>query len=185
MGRWAQVDRRAVELFKSWLARASLNAFFAIIRDYALDRQWRYRERFWKACLDKGVISDVWLALADEVSSAARTIRDLRGAYGTLSGGVDSRHAVILMRMGPLVLCEWSHNGKLRAWPADWRHAPQLGRSEYTGVELRTDSLVFPGGSAEDGLRHAGSETGRWQERAAKLLRERAGVVLEPRDYLP
>lgn len=109
-----------------------------------LDHQWRYGEHFWKACLDRGVISDVWLALADEVSSAARTIRDLRCAYGTLSGGVDSRHAVILMRVGPLVLCEWSHNGKLRAWPTDWRHEPQLGRRDYTGYELRTDGLVFP-----------------------------------------
>lgn len=186
MGRWAQVDPKAVALFKTWLAKASLEAFFAIIRDYALDHQWRYRERFWKACLDKEVISDVWLALADEVSRAAGTIRDLRGAYGTLSGGgVLSQHAVILMRIGPLVLCEWSHNGKLRAWPTDWRHAPQLGRSAYTGYELRTDSLVFPGGSAEDGLRHAGSESGRWQERAAALLHERAGVVLEPKDYMP
>lgn len=184
-GRWAPVDRRAVELFKSWLARASLNAFFAIIRDYALDRQWRYRERFWKACLDRGAIADVWLALAPEVARAAHTVRDLRGAFGTLTGGVDAKHSVILMRMGPLVLCEWSHNGKLRAWPADWKQAPQLGRSSYTAYALKADSLVFPGGSAEDGLRHAGSETGRWQERAAKLLRERAGVVLEPRDYMP
>lgn len=184
-GRWAQVDRNAVDLFKSWLAKASLETFFQIIRHYALDRQWRYRERFWKACLDKGAISDVWLALAHEVKAAARLVQDLRGSYGTLSGGVDAKHAVILMRIGPLVLCEWSHNGRLRAWPADWKHAPQLGRSAYTGYELKTDSLVFPGGGKEDGLRHAGSDSGRWQDRAAALLRERAGVRLETKDYLP
>jgi hypothetical protein len=184
-GRWAQVDPQAVALFKSWLARASLEAFFEIIRQFALDRQWRYRERFWKACLEKGAISDVWLALAHEVADAARIVRDLRGAFGKLSGVVDAKQAVILMRIGSLVLCEWSHNGKLRAWPADWRHAPRLGLSVYTGHQLKTESLVFPGGSREDGLRHAGSESGRWQERAAALLRERAGVALEPRDYMP
>lgn len=184
VGRWAQVDPKAVALLKSWLARASLEAFFAIIREYALDHQWRYRERFWKALLEKGAIADVWLALAHEVADAARLVRDLRGAYGELAGGVDAKHAVILMRIEPLVLCEWSHNGKLRAWPADWRHAPQLGRRSYTGHALRTKSLVFPRGS-EDGLRHAGSESGRWQERAAALLLERAGVRLEPRDYMP
>jgi hypothetical protein len=184
-GRWAQVDPQAVALFKSWLARASLEAFFAIIRQFALDHQWRYRERFWKACLARGAIADVWLALAHEVADAARVVQDLRGAYGELSGGVEATHAVILMRIGPLVLCEWSHNGKLRAWPVDWRHAPRLGLRAYTGYELKTDSLVFPGGSREDGLRHAGSESGRWQERAAALLRERAGVALEPRDYMP
>jgi hypothetical protein len=184
-GRWAQVDPQIVALFKSWLARASLEAFFAIIRQFALDHQWRYRERFWKACLARGAIADVWLALALEVADAARVVRDLRGAYGGLSGGVQAKHAVILMRIGPLVLCEWSHNGKLRAWPVDWRHAPRLGLSDYTGYQLKTESLVFPGGSREDGLRHAGSESGRWQERAAALLRERAGVALEPRDYMP
>lgn len=185
MGRWAQVDPRAVALFKTWLAKASLEAFFAIIRDYALDHQWRYRERFWKACLGKGAIADVWLVLAPEVARAARGVQDLRGAFATLTGAVDAKHAVILMRIGPLVLCEWSHNGKLRAWPANWKQAPQLGRSEYTGVELRMPGLVFPGGSGADGLRHAGSESGRWQERAAALLHERAGVVLEPKDYMP
>ncbi len=185
MGRWAQVDRKAVELFKSWLAKASLEAFFAIIREYALDHQWRYRERFWKACLHKGAISDAWLALAPEVARAARGVQDLRGAFATLTGGVDARHSAILMRIGPLVLCEWSHNGKLRAWPSEWRNAPRLGCSSYNANELKTASLVFPGGGREDGLRHAGSENGRWQERAAALLRERAGVVLEERDYMP
>jgi len=184
-GRWAQVDPQAVALFKSWLARASLEAFFEIIRQFALDRQWRYRERFWKACLARGAIADVWLALAHQVAEAARVVRDLRGAYAELSGGVEATHAVILMRIGSLVLCEWSHNGKLRAWPADWRHAPRLGLSVYTGHQLKTESLVFPGGSREDGLRHDGSESGRWQERAAALLRERVGVELEPRDYMP
>jgi hypothetical protein len=184
-GRWAQVDPQAVALFRSWLARASLEAFFDIVRQFALDRQWRYRERFWKACLARGAIADVWLALAHQVAEAARVVRDLRGAYAELSGGVEATHAVILMRIGSLVLCEWSHNGKLRAWPADWRHAPRLGLSAYTGHQLKTESLVFPGGGREDGLRHAGSESGRWQERAAALLRERAGVALEPRDYLP
>lgn len=185
-GRWAQVDPKAVALLKSWLARASLEAFFAIIREYALDHQWRYRERFWKALLEKGAIADVWLALAHQVAQAARLVRDLRGAYGELAGGVDSKHAVILMRIGPLVLCEWSHNGKLRAWPEEWQNAPRLGRREYSGDELKTRSLVFPGRSgSEDGLRHAGSESGRWQERAAALLLDRAGVRLEPRDYMP
>lgn len=182
---WIGVEPEALQLFKSWLARASLQAFFAIIREHALDRQWRYRERFWKACLEKGAIADVWLALGYEVASEARLINDLRGAYGILFGSSDPKHAVMLMRIRPLVLCEWSHNGKLRAWPADWPQAPKLGSDRYEARTLKTTSLVFPNAGQQDGLRHAGSETGRWQERAAKMLRERCGLDLRPEDYMP
>ncbi len=183
--RWTGVDPRATALFKSWLARASLRAFFEIIREFALDHQWRYRERFWRACLERGAIADAWLALAREVRHAARAVDDLRGAFGELSGGVDSRHAVILMRIGDLVFCEWSHNGRLRAWPVSWPRAPKLGRSHYSGDELKTESLVFPDGGSRDGLVHGGAESGRWQARAARFLRERVGLDLHPRDYMP
>ncbi|BCX16673.1 MAG: hypothetical protein KatS3mg117_0355 [Geminicoccaceae bacterium] len=183
--RWSGVDPRATALFRSWLARASLRAFFEIIREFALDHQWRYRERFWMACLERGAIADAWLALARDVRRAARTVEDLRGAFGELSGGVDPRHAVILMRIGDLVFCEWSHNGRLRAWPVSWPRAPKLGRSHYSGDELKSDSLVFPDGGLRDGLVHGGAESGRWQARAAQFLRERVGLDLYPRDYMP
>lgn len=183
--RWNGVEPRATALFRSWLARASLRAFFEIIREYALDRQWRYRERFWRACLERGAIADAWLALARDVQHAARAIDDLRGAFGVLWGSVDPKHAVILMRIGDLVFCEWSHNGRLRAWPANWQRAPKLGRKHYVANELKTDSLAFPGGGDRDGLVHAGAESGHWQKRAAQLLRERVGLDLRPRDYMP
>lgn len=183
--KWLGTDPRAVALFKSWLARASLRAFFDIIRDFALDRQWRYRERFWRACLERGAIQDVWLALASHVGAAARSVADLRGAYGELVDGVQSTQAVMLMRIGDFVLCEWSHDGRLRAWPTSWSNAPKLGRTSYSASELRSNSLPFPGGGILDGLAHIGAENGVWQEKAAAFLRERAGIDLARHEYRP
>lgn len=183
--RWSGVYPCATTRFKSSLALFSLRAFFEIIREFALDHQWRYRERFWMACLERGAIAEAWLALARNVQTAARTVEDLRGAFGELSGGVDPRHAVILMRIGDLVFCEWSHNGRLRAWPVSWASAPKLGRTHYSGDELKSASLVFPDGGLRDGLVHSGAESGRWQARAAQLLRERVELDLRPRDYMP
>jgi hypothetical protein len=45
------------------LARASLDLFFKLIDEHALDAQWRYRHAFWLAYLEQGVIADAWLAL--------------------------------------------------------------------------------------------------------------------------
>ena len=182
---WTAAGEEVVRLVRGWLARASLETFFRLIDEHALDRHWRYREAFWSACLQKGAIDDAWLVLGRNVHASARAIRALGSAYGCLSGSSDPNHAVLLMRIGPLVLCEWSHNGRLRAWPADWRQAPQLGCAGYDRDELVVRGLPFPDAPEPEGLTHRGSESGLWQGRAAKLLAKRAGLHLTPTDWQP
>jgi hypothetical protein len=191
---WTPVGEAGTSLMRQWLARASLKAFFEVISEHALDHQWRYREAFWSACLERGAIQDAWLALGYRVYSTARTLRELAGAYGKLEGGgVASDHSVLLMRVGPLVLCEWSHNGKLRAWPSDWSNAPKLYQHSYSRGDLVGKGLPFPpnpetgsrGSSDGHGLSHMGSENGTWQGSAAELLARRAGIRLTPSDWRP
>lgn len=180
---WVAAGEEATRLVRGWLAHASLETFFRLIDEHALDRHWRYREAFWSACLRKGAIEDAWLALGRNVHASARATRALGNAYARLSGSSDPNHAVLLMRIGPLVLCEWSHNGRLRAWPADWRQAPKLGRADYTREGLVMPGLPFPDAPEQEGLTHRGSESGLWQGRAAKLLAKRAGLHLTSPDW--
>ena len=138
-GRWAGAEREAA-LIKRWLARASLRVFFELIADHAMDQQWKYREAFWSACLRRGAIDDAWLALGSTVHASARAHSDLGDAFGRMAGSGGSQ-SVLLLRIGPLVFAEWSHNGSLRAWPN--QHGPKLGLVAYTRSEIMRPCLSF------------------------------------------
>ena len=190
-GRWVGAEREAA-LIRRWLARASLKVFFGLIADYALDTQWTYREAFWSACLRKGVIDDAWLVLGANVHASARARQGLGGAFAKLDGaGATGDQSVLLLRIGPLLIAEWSHNGSMRAWLAD--QAPKVGRSSYLRSDLVRSCLPFPADSlrpgardaSTSGLRHAGSATGVWQRRAALLLAHHANVRVQPADWRP
>ena len=128
---------------RRWLTRASLDLFFRLIDRHALDRMWIYRHAFWLAYLERGAISDAWLALGGETFNEAKTIRDLGGAYGRLRGGVDTSQSALLLRIGPLVISEFTHIGKLRAWPTEWHSAPRFGSREYGRTDFTGKCLPF------------------------------------------
>jgi len=187
-GRWIGAEKESA-LIRRWLARASLKVFFQLIADYALDQHWKYREAFWSACLSKGVIDDAWLALGATVHASARARQDLGNAFGLLEASNAGDQSVLLLRIGPLVIAEWSHNGSMRAWHSE--EAPRFAQPKYGSGDLRRPCLPFPsdpirGGlpdTATSGLRHAGSASGGWQRRAALLLARHANVRLQPMDW--
>jgi hypothetical protein len=187
---WAAVGEQETRLMRRWLARASLDLFFELVKQHALDAHWRYREAFWLAYLKKGAIADAWLALGGQTFSEANTIPELGRAYGQLKGG-DSRQSALLVRIGSLVISEFTHNGKLRAWPVEWRNAPELGRTTYIRRDLMGKCLPFPinpylgrgGDSTGGGLSHIGSDNDYWQGSAAALIERRAGIRITPPEW--
>jgi EH_Signature domain len=196
-GRWIGAEREAA-LVRQWLARASLRVFFDLISDHAHaspdqghKSQWKYREAFWSACLRKRLIDDAWLALGAKVHASARAKQDLGSAFGRLQGpGASGDQSVLLLRIGPLVFAEWSHNGPLRAWKAE--QAPKLAAKSYTGAELKRPCLPFPdyrsgrtGNQDTSGLWHTGAANYVWQRRAALLLARHANVILQAPDWRP
>jgi hypothetical protein len=197
-GNWQAAGEETTSLVRQWLVRASLDMFFGLIAQFALDSHWQWRAAFWKACMDRcnrtGVPFDAWVALGPQVHDMARASTDLRGAYGRLlPTGVQGNHSVLLMRIGPLTLCEWSHMGALRAWPTESPNAPRLYRPEYNRSELTTECLEFPpnrpygtrGELAGSGLYHRGSRSNTWQRGAASLLAQTASVRLTTTDWQP
>src|ERR1019366_5830248 len=118
----------------------------------------------------------------------------LKVLSGCITGaGVLGNHSVLLMRVGPVTVYDWSHNGALRAWPSDWRNAPGLYRSEYERSELPGKCLDFPpnptygsrGEPCGKGLRQSSSDRNYWQGSAAELLARRAGIRLTAADWQP
>ncbi|WP_262271847.1 EH signature domain-containing protein [Microvirga yunnanensis] len=189
---WREAGPEVTAVMRRWLTRASLKAFFTLISDHALDQHWRYREAFWLAYLEKGLIKDAWLGLGSKVHASARAVRELNGAYGRLSGA-SSDQSILLLQLGDVVFCEWSHSGALRAWSTGWKNAPLLGQAGYTRDMVTGLGLPFPPnpergrGGAPDGkgLSHIGSDTGYWQGSAAELIARRTGVRLTKREWMP
>jgi hypothetical protein len=192
--RWAALGEQEIALMRRWLTRASLDLFFRLIDQHAIEEHWRYRHAFWLAYLRKGAIADAWLALGRQAHDSAVAIRELGGAYGRLRGpGVTANQSALLLRIGPLIIGEFTHIGKLRAWPADWRNAPQLGLQEYGKEDLVGKCLPFPpnpyrgAGGAPDGkgLSHFQSQQSYWQGSAAVLIESRTGYKITPIDWRP
>jgi hypothetical protein len=191
---WLGAGSAATKLMRSWLAAETLEAFFSLISQSNDDQQWRYRRAFWRACLKKIPDAEVWVVLGSALSGRAGAIRDLNGSFGTFAGSTASGdQAAFLMRLGDLILSEWSNVGAVRAWAVGGKHCPALYRDSYHGFDLKAPCLDFPnhptrgnGGSfGGRGLYHHSSASGLWQGCVAALLRNRLGINLSPSDYMP
>jgi hypothetical protein len=197
--RWSGASEAAIALVRSWLAADSLEAFLSLISQTNDDQQWRYRQAFWRACLRRIPNAEVWVVLGAALAERAEAIRDLHGSFGRLDEPNDQ--AVLLIRMGDLVMSEWSNVGPVRAWAVGETNCPRLYRGTYRRDRRRGDDidglrehgLNFPdhpatgnGGSHDGkGLWHRQPEKGLWQGCAAALLRNRLRVSLTPADYMP
>ena len=189
--RWGGVSGETRQVVRGWLSKLSLDAFFDVVGQFAsntgMDHQWQARKAFWAACLKKDFIQDSWLVLGDNVAKAVAHNRELRGSHGHLADG-NANHSVLLMRIGQLTFAEWSHNGKLRAWPVDWKKAPTLFRPSYYRSELMEAGVQFPAPvdrpdlklTSSDGVSHV---AGVWQGRVAALLQKKEGLQILQREW--
>lgn len=191
--RWDRASERTRQIVTGWLARVTLSAFFGVIGQYAgaagMGHQWEARRKFWSACLEKGWVDDAWLVLGPNVAAHVRRNEALLGAYGTLDGGNLNNHSVLMMRIGGTVFAEWSHNGKLYAWPAGSSGAPAFAKRSYAVDTLKSGGLGFPPPVDRPDLQklpgpglvhHADT----WRGRVAALLRQRdSRHRIEPREW--
>jgi hypothetical protein len=131
--------------------------------------------------------AEVWVVLGPILANRAKSIPMLASGFGVMqTGGSQNDQAVLLMKMGNLVLSEWSNVGPVRAWDSGSRECPSLYRARYQASELREMSLDFPGGTPNGkGLWHQSGDRGLWQGRTAALLVEKLGLRLTPKDYMP
>jgi hypothetical protein len=87
--------------------------------------------------------------------------------------------SVLLIRIGPMIFCEWSHDGRLRAQRIDGPGAPVMYRSFYEADTLRFHSLDFNNDQTQDpGLVHFSSQSGGWQARARAFIRLHTGIQM-------
>ena len=178
--RWSGVPDEIRRVVIRWLVERTLEQFFLLVKETALDRHWRYREAFWRAFHEHGLIDDIWFILGRNAKDMLRkmntkkdeteTTADLRGAQGNQS--------VLLLRMPGVTIAEWSHDGSCRIWLDGNRNAPKLYQENaYFGDDLRNGS--------DFSQPHVRSEDGRWQDKIAQWLRDNTGVEIARSEYFP
>ena len=170
-----------VSILKRWLSIQYLDLFIDIIETTAVDRQFRPRKAFWLKYFEQDKISDVTLILASEADRVARKMRakfdDADYMQWARLGQASSDQSVLLMRLGDLIIAEWSHNGAIRFWKADGKDSPKFHLREYAGPELRRNSLrVKVGAESRDSIIH--HENGIWMRWAAAAIRRFTGVTV-------
>jgi hypothetical protein len=168
-----------VAILKRWLSIEYLDLFINIIEKTSEGKQFKPRKAFWLKSFEKGVISDLTLILASDANKVARKIRGQMDnpeymKWSTLSAALPNQ-SVLLMRIGDLIIAEWSHSGAMRFWNADDKKAPRFHAFEYISPQLRNGSLkVQVRQTRRDSIIH--HENGEWMTWARRTIEHHTGV---------
>lgn len=179
--RWQGVSEAARHVRMRWLARAALEHFLTVVDATASEQhQWDYRRAFWGAYIDGDYVSDAWVAFGAAGRLYARELaKEMDDAtlsrYGMLIRPYDRTQAVLLLRIGNLIIADWSHNGRVRIWRETDSNAPPFYENEYQAQDLRS-ACIFE----RPHLPPAG-----WQVHVHDEIRRHTRINLSPRDYLP
>ena len=173
---WQGISSEAIKVLIDWINGRTLELFFRILQDTA-DSIWQFRQTFWTAYYKAGHIDEAWVALGpDAVIALKRLDVTKQLKYANLLASEPSQ-SVLLLRIGHLIFCEWSHNGRLRAQRIDAPTSPSMYASYYESSDLRFTSLDFNNGQLQDpGLVHFSSPAGGWQDRARVFIQKQTGL---------
>jgi hypothetical protein len=169
-----------MSVIRQWLVEDTLQDFFKLLshvarNDPMADRHWAYRKRFWQAYLRKGFISEAWVALGPNAYQAASEFLGANKSLYASLRAADSKHSSLIMKIGDLVITEWSHSGSYRAWH-EFNNPPKFYRSQYT----RNDLIKAPDFEG----RHDGSQTGGWQKKLSDIIQDNTALRVSRSEYM-
>ena len=181
---WRGVPNDLRNVLLRWLVGQSLDLFFAVVKETALDRHWKYRERFWRAHFDAGLIDRAWFVLGSRARGFMERRADEEVSMGALQGGQGGQSVLLLHVTGApgMIVAEWSHSGACRIWNDGNPDAPRLYETVYSRHGRRGQQLTHGENHRQT---HHGSESGRWQDQMAEWIAYYTDVTLRRSDYLP
>jgi len=185
---WLGVRREAIETASRWLTARALDACFALLSRSG-DPHAPWRRAFWEAYFQAGHILEAWLVVGEAVADewAAQPEENAQGQYGRILGPVAPHQSLLMVRMGGILFCDWSHDGRLRAIAAQHKQAPKLYQASYPLVALRfpTALNLNEGQSDDPGLLHLHSAEGGWQDAARRFIEQHLGIAMPLAQLLP
>lgn len=184
---WRSMEE-AARIARRWLTKESINQFLDVVDAVAEDRMWRWRRKFWNAVFDtkggdgQSIVQEAWVVFdAVGYNQAKRMGLKEISAGRFRNSSVEKGKSVLLLRIGRMVIAEWSHNGSVRIWyDADKKGAPQLYNAHYTTTELIEGTGGYP---PNWGRGHTGAATYKWQDAVADQLAERTKIRIPRSKY--
>jgi hypothetical protein len=192
-GNWRGISDNALSVIRRWLAGETVRLFFEVLDrnsqyyDATTRKHWKYRRAFWWAYYEKEYLQEAWFCFASEAKRLAnQVVKPEQRNYSSLDGvGVQSNHAVLIMRIAGLIVAEWSHSGKCRIWNENNKTKPKMYQHKYDGPSLKWGSEKIKAHYLEDGITHYSSETGGWQGDVESFIYQHSGIRMSYRDYMP
>jgi hypothetical protein len=153
----------ARSVLTSWLSLRTIEEFCVIIDETAEQGHWQDRRKFWAWYAERSFVSDAWVAYGPKAARRARAKGATTVAFGQLTEARDPAHSILLMKIGSLIIAEFSHNGSCRFYPAGtWQ--PTFYEKDYSDYALRD--------RAESAIAHHQG----WETRFASSIRNQTGV---------
>lgn len=168
---WDKISEESKTIFLRWLVEDDLEIFFKIIKQTALDRMWRYREKFWRAYLPH--ISNTWIFLGKDAKRIARELGDKNMGHGNLDGGVREQ-SVFVFQIQNFIFLEWSHNGKLSVYKSETA-SHFFGSPSLRGINVTANVI-------EDWI-HSSPRTYSWQKKVSEWLKINCGIIKTENDW--
>ena len=147
---WSEINQSAHTIMLRWMTKDALEQFLDVVDQTVQSHQvrmWGARRAFWLSYESARLIQETWVVFGRRGAAIARVVateRDLPtlAHFGTFARdfGGDAAQAVLLMRIGTVLVADWSHNGRCHIWLADNPQAPELYKSEYLREELECGS---------------------------------------------
>lgn len=163
-------------LLNRWLTERSVELFFEVIADTTERKDhWKARRAFWNAYLTTGAISDAWCILGNQAERHVRRISGISpNDFGKVEGSnIDPGHSALLMRIGDLVIADWSHVGAVRFWKEP--NTPTLYSRKYYGKNLDRGS-----GYSYAKINHVPvqsmSHVGKWYRKFSDFIKQETGI---------
>lgn len=178
---WIQVSEKSKQVMMSWLVKQTLELFFKIL-DESADNIWEYRKAFWGAYYKRGYINNAWAILGKDATYIAQRIGDKNLAYGQLSGAYTRNQSVLLLKIGPFVVAEWSHNGKCRIWRDTDDRYNKIPR--FYEATIPYDANALRTWADFDQVHHASSH-GTWQSKIETYIRRQTNIRIHQSEYMP
>jgi hypothetical protein len=187
---------KALSIAKKWLIEQSLRQFLDVVSeavkyDVIKSRQWSYRRAFWTAVYRHQLISDACVVFDRRCAGIARNVFEGETPYARWRGGqnwgakqIQQGQACLLLRIGPGVVAEWSHNGKCNIWKdaADPK-APKLHKDEYSSSEVEANSESGIPIESRVAFVHGGAANYTWQGKVADVINTITSVRIPPDRY--
>ena len=147
---WSEISMSARTIMLRWMTKDALEQFLDVVDQTVQSHQvrmWGARRAFWLSYESARLIQETWVVFGRRGAAIARVVATERDMptlahFGTFARdfGGDAAQAVLLMRIGTVLVADWSHNGRCHIWLANNPEAPELYKIEYLRDELERGS---------------------------------------------